>query len=364
MSEPAAPLQNLRDQIDALDRELLALLNRRAALAIQVGEIKKREGSAVFRPEREAQVIDGLKAANPGPLATDSVAPIWREVMSACRALETPLRIAYLGPAGTFSELAALGYFGSSIVRVPCTSIDEVFRAASGGAADFGVVPVENSTEGVVARSLDLFLNTPLQIVGETSLFVRHHLLRKVAGFDALKAVCAHPQALAQCHAWLNDHLPHVERRPVASNAEGARLAALDASLAGIASERAASEYGLHTLAPAIQDDPHNRTRFAVVALPERHPQPRASGHDCTSLVVSVANCPGAVHDMLVPLKRHGVSMTRIESRPARSGQWEYYFYIDIDGHPEQPHVAQALQELRAACAFYKLLGTYPLDTH
>ena len=364
MSEPAAPLQNLRDQIDALDRELLALLNRRAALAIQVGEIKKREGSAVFRPEREAQVIDGLKAANPGPLATDSVAPIWREVMSACRALETPLRIAYLGPAGTFSELAALGYFGSSIVRVPCTSIDEVFRAAGGGAADFGVVPVENSTEGVVARSLDLFLNTPLQIVGETSLFVRHHLLRKVAGFGALKAVCAHPQALAQCHAWLNDHLPHVERRPVASNAEGARLAALDASVAGIASERAASEYGLHTLAPAIQDDPHNRTRFAVVALPERHPQPRASGHDCTSLVVSVPNRPGAVHDMLVPLKRHGVSMTRIESRPARSGQWEYYFYIDIDGHPEQPHVAQALQELRAACAFYKLLGTYPLDTH
>ena len=364
MSEPAAPLQTLRAQIDALDRDLLALLNRRAALAIQVGEIKKREGSAVFRPEREAQVIDGLKAANPGPLATDSVAPIWREIMSACRALETPLRIAYLGPAGTFSELAALGYFGSSIVRVPCTSIDEVFRAASGGAADFGVVPVENSTEGVVARSLDLFLNTPLQIVGETSLYVRHHLLRKVEGFDGLKVVCAHPQALAQCHAWLNDHLPNAERRPVASNAEGARLAALDASLAGIASERAASEYGLHTLAPAIQDDPHNRTRFAVVALAERHPQPRASGHDCTSLVVSVPNRPGAVHDMLVPLKAHGVSMTRFESRPARSGQWEYYFYIDIDGHPEQPHVAQALQELRSACAFYKLLGTYPLDTH
>ena len=235
---------------------------------------------------------------------------------------------------------------------------------ASGGAADFGVVPVENSTEGVVARSLDLFLNTPLQIVGETSLYVRHHLLRKVEGFDGLKVVCAHPQALAQCHAWLNDHLPNAERRPVASNAEGARLAALDASLAGIASERAASEYGLHTLAPAIQDDPHNRTRFAVVALPERHPQPRASGHDCTSLVVSVPNRPGAVHDMLVPLKQHGVSMTRFESRPARSGQWEYYFYIDIDGHPEQPHVAQALQELRSACAFYKLLGTYPLDTH
>ncbi|MDH4060708.1 MAG: chorismate mutase, partial [Aquincola sp.] len=262
MSDPTAPLQSLRAQIDALDRELLGLLNRRAALAMQVGDIKKSEGSAVFRPEREAQVIDGLKAANTGPLATNSVAPIWREIMSACRALETPLRIAFLGPAGTFSELAALGYFGASIVRVSCTSIDEVFRAASGGAADFGVVPVENSTEGVVARSLDLFLTTPLAIVGETSLYVRHNLLRKVEGFDALKAVCAHPQALAQCHTWLNDHLPNVERRPVASNAEGARQASLDPSLAGIASDRAASEYGLHTLAPAIQDDPHNRTRF------------------------------------------------------------------------------------------------------
>jgi chorismate mutase/prephenate dehydratase len=364
MAEPAPELLTLRSQIDALDRELLTLLNRRASLALKVGEIKKREGSTVFRPEREAQVIDNLKALNGGPLAVESVAPIWREIMSACRSLESPLRIAYLGPAGTFSELAALGYFGASIVHVPCTSIDEVFRAASGGAADFGVVPVENSTEGVVARSLDLFLTTPLAIVGETSLYVRHNLMRKVEGFEGLEAVCAHPQALAQCHAWLNDHLPQIERRPVSSNAEGARLAALDAKVAGIASERAASEYGLHVLAPAIQDDPHNRTRFAVVALPDAHPQPRASGHDCTSLVVSVPNKPGAVHDMLVPLKTHGVSMTRFESRPARSGQWEYYFYIDIDGHPDQPHVAQALGELRSACAFYRLLGTYPLDTH
>jgi chorismate mutase / prephenate dehydratase len=364
MSDPAPELLSLRAQIDALDRELLALLNRRAGLALQVGEIKKREGSAVFRPEREAQVIDSLKAANPGPLATESVAPIWREIMSACRSLETPLRIAYLGPAGTFSELAALGYFGASIVHVPCGSIDEVFRATSGGAADFGVVPVENSTEGVVARSLDLFLTTPLAIVGETSLYVRHNLMRKVEGMAGIEAVCAHPQALAQCHAWLTQHLPNVERRPVASNAEGARLASQNEALAAIASERASSEYGLHVLSPAIQDDPHNRTRFAVVALPSQHPQPSASGHDCTSLVVSVPNKPGAVHDMLVPLKNHGVSMTRFESRPARSGQWEYYFYIDIDGHPEQPHVATALAELRNACAFFKMLGTYPLDSH
>ena len=360
----AGNLGALRAQIDAVDRELLALLNRRAELALAVGEIKKHEGSVVFRPEREAQVIDALKAVNPGPLQTASIAPIWREIMSACRALETPTRVAYLGPAGTFSELAALGYFGSSIVRVPCASIDEVFRSTAGGAADFGVVPVENSTEGVVARSLDLFLTTPLAIIGETSLFVRHNLLRKLDSLDGITAVCAHPQALAQCHSWLSNHLPSVERRPVASNAEGARMASLDAALAGIASERAASEYGLHVVAPAIQDDPHNRTRFAIVTLADRHPRPRASGHDCTSLVVSVANQPGAVHDMLVPLKVHGVSMTRFESRPARSGQWEYYFYIDIAGHPDEPHVATALKELRSVCAFYKLLGTYPLDTH
>jgi len=361
---PDPALLALRQKIDAVDRELLALLNRRAGLALEVGELKKHQGSPVFRPEREAQVIDGLKAANPGPLKSESVAPIWREIMSASRALESPTRVAYLGPAGTFSELAALGYFGSSIVRVPCASIDEVFRATSGGAADFGVVPVENSTEGVVARSLDLFLHTPLFIVGETSLFVRHNLLRKENSLEGITAVAAHPQALAQCHAWLSHHLPHVERRPVASNAEGARLASLDASIAGIASERAGSEFGLHVVAPAIQDDAHNRTRFAIVAQPGTHPSPKASGHDCTSLVVSVTNRPGAVHDMLVPLKNHGVSMTRFESRPARSGQWEYYFYIDIAGHPEEPNVDAALRELRGVCAFFKILGTYPIDVH
>ena len=361
----AAPdLPSLRQRIDAVDRELLALLNRRAELALAVGEIKKREGSVVFRPEREAQVIDGLKSINAGPLATASVAPIWREIMSACRSLEAPTRVAFLGPAGTFSEQAALGWFGASLQAVPCTSIDEVFRATAAGAADFGVVPVENSTEGVVARSLDLFLHTPLFIIGETNLFVRHNLLRPVEGLDGISAVLAHPQALAQCHGWLSSHLPLAERRPVSSNAEGARLAALDASLAGIASERAAAEYALHVVAPAIQDDPHNRTRFAIVTHPARHPTPQASGHDCSSLVVSVTNRPGAVHDMLVPLKKHGVSMSRFESRPARSGQWEYYFYIDLEGHPDQANVSAAMKELRAVCAFFKVLGTYPIDVH
>jgi chorismate mutase/prephenate dehydratase len=305
MAENDAPnpeLLALRVQIDALDRELLAALNRRATLAQTVGEVKKREGSVAFRPEREAQVIDGLKSVNPGPLMTESVAPIWREIMSACRALETPTRVAYLGPAGTFSEEAALGFFGSSIVRVPCASVDEVFRTTTAGAADFGVVPVENSTEGMVARSLDQFLVTPLFIIGETSLFVRHNLLRKTNSMEGISAVLAHPQALAQCHMWLNDHLPHAERRPVASNAEGARLASLDPNLAAIASTRAGSEYGLHVVSPAIQDDANNRTRFAIITHPDRHPAPKASGHDCTSLVVTVSNRPGALHDMLVPL--------------------------------------------------------------
>ncbi len=361
-STDPANLLALRAQIDGVDRELLALLNRRAVLAQQVGELKKESGGVVFRPEREAQVIEGLKAINTGPLQSESVAPIWREIMSACRALERRLRVAYLGPAGTFSEEAALGYFGSSIDRVPCISFDEVFRSTSAGAADFGVVPVENSTEGVVARSLDLFLHTPLFIVGETSLFVRHNLLRREPALDGIQAVLAHPQALAQCNAWLNLHLPQAERRPALSNAEAARLAAQDASLAAIASERAGSEYGLHLVAPAIQDDAHNRTRFAIVTHPQSQPAPKASGHDCTSLVVSVANRPGAVHDMLVPLKAHGVSMTRFESRPARSGQWEYYFYVDLEGHPDEPHVAAALRELRGVCAFFKLLGAYPVD--
>lgn len=361
-SNPA--LLALRERIDALDRDLLTLLNQRMQVVVEVGELKKREGSPVFRPEREAQVIANLKALNNGPLKSESVAPIWREIMSASRALEAPTRVAYLGPAGTFSEEAALGYFGSSIARVPCASFDEVLRATTAGAADFGVVPVENSTEGVVTRSLDLFLTTPLFIIGETSLIVRHNLLRRASEMVGISAVCAHPQALAQCQGWLSQHLPDVERRPVSSNAEGARLASLDPSLAAIASTRAAAEFGLQLLAPAIQDDAHNRTRFAVLTLPDRHPAPSPSGHDCTSLVVSVENKPGAVHDMLVPLKANGVSMTRFESRPARSGQWEYYFYIDIAGHPDEPHVGSALRALRQACAFFKVLGTYPIDTH
>jgi chorismate mutase/prephenate dehydratase len=354
-------LSDLRTDIDQVDRELLALLNRRAALANDVGEIKRAEGSPVFRPEREAQVIHGLQAANGGPLKDDNIAHVWREIMSACRALEAPQRVAYLGPAGTFSEQAALQFFGSSIEHVPCVSIDEVFRATAAGTSEYGVVPVENSTEGVIARSLDLFLQTPLHIVGETSLLVRQNLMRKVDSLEGIEVIVAHPQSLAQTQGWLNNHLPDVERRAVSSNAEGARLAAANPNWAAIAGERAATEFGLHIAAHAIQDDAFNRTRFAIVCLPQTLRAPEASGKDCVSLIVSVPNRPGAVHDILVPLKQHGVSMTRFESRPARSGQWEYYFYIDLQGHTSQPHVAAALKDLQALCAFYKVLGTYPV---
>lgn len=358
---PAKSLAQLRTEIDAVDQQLLALLNQRAGLAHEVGEIKKVEGSPVYRPEREAQVILGLQTANPGPLKAANIATVWREIMSACRALEAPQRVAYLGPTGTFSEQAAVTFFGASIEHVPCTNFDEVFHAAAAGTADFGVVPVENNTEGVVTRSLDLLLQSPLHIVGEISLLVRHHLLRQSPSLEGIEAVLAHPQALAQCQNWLSKHLPHVERRAVSSNAEGARLATTNPSWAGIASERAGTEFGLHLAAHAIQDDAYNRTRFAVVCLPQTLQAPQASGRDCVSLVVSVPNRPGAVHDILVPLKQHGVSMTRFESRPARSGQWDYYFFIDIQGHPSQPPVEAALKDLRALCAFYKVLGTYPV---
>ena len=355
-------LADLRVQIDQLDGQLLAMLNQRAHLAEAVGDIKRAEGSPFFRPDRVAQVLDKIQSNNPGPLKNQHVAAIWREIMSACLALEAPQRVAVLGPVGTFCEQAAIEFFGSAAELIYCNNFDEVFHATSAGTAQYGVVGVENSSEGAVARSLDLFLRTPVHVIGEVSLLVRHNLLRQSASMDGIEVVLAHPQALGQCQEWLTKHLPHAERRAVSSNAEGARLAASNPSWAGLASERAASEFGLHVVAHAIQDDAYNRTRFAIISLPQTLATPPASGKDCTSLVVSVPNKPGAVHDLLMPLKNNGVSMTRFESRPAKSGQWEYYFYIDLDGHISQPHVAKALHELQALCAFYKVIGSYPVS--
>ena len=356
---PNLSLGELRERIDALDSQLLRLLNDRALVAEAVGELKKREGTPFFRPDRVAQVIEKIQTANPGPLKGQHVAAVWREIMSACLALESPQRVAVLGPEGTFTEQAAIEFFGGAADMLYCANFDEVFHATAAGSAQYGVVGVENSVEGVVTRSLDLFLHTPCHIVGEVSMLIRHNLLRTSNSVAGIEVVLAHPQALAQCHGWLSKHLPHAERRPVSSNAEGARLATTNPAWAGIASERAATQFGLHIVAHAIQDDAYNRTRFAVIALPQTLAMPPFTGRDCTSLVVSVPNQPGAVHDLLMPLKNHGVSMTRFESRPAKTGQWEYYFYIDLAGHPSQPNVAAALEELRSLCAFYKVLGAY-----
>ena len=362
MTTPQASpdLASLRVQIDNIDQQLLSLLNQRALVAERVGEVKKREGSAFFRPDRVAQVIEKIKTANPGPLKGTHVAAIWREIMSACLALESPQRVAVLGPAGTFCEEAAIQYFGGAADLLYCNSFEEVFHATAAGSAQYGVVGIENSTEGVVTRSLDMLLHTPCHVVGEVSLLIRHNLLRTTNSAENIEVVVAHPQALAQCQAWLSKHLPHAERRPVESNAEGARLAALNPTWAGIASERAAQQFGLHVVAHAIQDEAYNRTRFAVICLPGTLPTPAPTGHDCTSLIISVPNRPGAVYELLAPLKKLNVSMTRFESRPARTGKWEYYFYVDVEGHPDQPNVAQALVELQQLSAFYKQLGTYP----
>ncbi|GAC1330362.1 MAG: prephenate dehydratase [Collimonas sp.] len=346
----------LRQQIDAIDAEILALLNRRAQIAQEVGHVKAETNAPVFRPEREAQVLQKVAERNPGPLQGSDVQTIFREVMSACRALEKRVTVAYLGPAGTFSEQAVYQQFGHAVEGLACVSIDEVFRAAEAGTADFGVVPIENSSEGVINRTLDLLLQTTLSISGEVSIPVHHSLMSKDGSMDAVTRICAHSQALAQCNAWLNQHYPNIERQAVASNAEAARMASENATVAGIAGEIAAQKYGLEIVSAHIQDDPHNRTRFAVVGRLKNG----ASGKDQTSLVLSVANKAGAVYKLLAPLAKHGVSMTRFESRPARMGAWEYYFYVDVEGHAEDDKVAKALAELQQNAAFYKLLGSYP----
>ena len=351
-------LKPLREQIDAIDVQILDLLSRRARVAQEVGHVKAETSAPVFRPEREAQVLRGLAERNPGPLANADVQTIFREVMSACRALEKRVTVAYLGPIGTYSEQAVYQQFGTAVDALPCASIDEVFRAAEAGSADFGMVPVENSSEGAINRSLDLLLQTSLSISGEVSIPVHHSLMTKTGSMDGVDVICAHSQALAQCQVWLNLHYPTIERRACASNGEAARMAGLDQTVAAIASDVAGQQYQLGVVQAHIQDDPHNRTRFVVVG----QLQTAASGADQTSLVLAVPNKAGAVVQLLAPLAKNGVSMTRFESRPARMGSWEYYFYVDIEGHAHDPAVAQALLELKDKAAFFKVLGSYPLS--
>jgi chorismate mutase / prephenate dehydratase len=358
MSDEEKRLAPIRDKIDALDSQILDLLSQRAQAAQEVGHIKGGFASPVFRPERERQVVARLQANNAGPLLPDGIAAIWREVMSACRALEARQTIAFLGPVGTFSEQAAQKYFGHSIAALPCMSLDEVFKSVEKGTAQFGVVPVENSSEGAVSRTLDLLLDSPMHISGEVVLPIHHHLLTKSGNLNGVTTVCAHAQALAQCQQWLSEHAPQLKRQAVSSNAEAARMAASDSSIAAIAGDPAQVAYELQAVAAQIQDDSHNRTRFVVVGSYECQP----TGHDQTSLVLSVDNQPGAVHRLLAPLAKHGVSMNRFESRPARKGTWEYHFYIDVAGHASDAKVAKALEELKETAAFYKNLGSYPLS--
>ncbi len=347
-------LKRCRDAIDAIDRDLLRLLNERAKLAQLIGSLKG--GGIAYRPEREAQVLRALQAENPGPLPNESVAGVFRQVISACLALEQKLRIAYLGPPGTFSHGAVARHFGEFVEAEPYASIDEVFRAAESGQTDHAVVPVENSTEGAVGRTLDLMCQTELNVVGEIKLRIGQHLMSKAASLDDVTRIYSHAQSLAQCVQWLARHAPAVPRIPVASNAEAARLAAAEPGAAAIAGEAAAAIYGLGILAPHIEDEPNNTTRFWVLG----HQAVARSGRDETSLVMSAQNRPGAVVALLEPFATHDVSMTRLESRPARTGLWEYLFFVDVEGHRDDAPVAAALTELRARAPFLKLLGSYP----
>lgn len=349
-------LSNHRIAIDALDDEILQRLSARAEHAHAIGKLKGE--SAAYRPEREAQVLARVAAANPGPLSNDSVTGVFRQIMSACLALERRLTVAYLGPAGTFSHAAVHRHFGQFVEAAACASIDEVFRAAESGQADYAVVPVENSTEGAVGRTLDLIAQAPLSICGETKLRVQQHLMTKAADLASIRRVYSHTQSLAQCNQWLARHLPHAARIPVASNAEAARLAAGELDTAAIAGEIAAQIHALPILVRNIEDEPNNTTRFWVLG----NHAAGASGRDQTSVVIACPNRPGALVAVLEPFARNGVSMSRVESRPSRVEMWEYLFFVDLVGHVSDAPLATALADVRAIAPHVKLLGSYPAD--
>ena len=347
-------LKSLRLKIDALDARLVKLLSERARLAQRVGQVK--QGAAAYRPEREAQILRRVAEMNPGPLPDRALQRLYTEIMSACRALEDSVTIAYLGPAGTYSQEAAAKHFGTTTPLVPCGSIDEVFRRVETAAVGYAVVPVENSTEGAVGRSLDLLLATSARVCGEVMLPIRQCLMSRARTLGAIRQVYSHTQSLAQCQQWLARNLPQAEQVAVVSNAEAARLASRQRGAAAIASKTAAELYGLQLLARNIEDESKNTTRFLVLASHDSAP----SGKDKTSLILSTRNVPGAIHQLLTPLAAHAVSMTKLESRPARTGLWEYVFYVDIEGHASEPNVRKALTELERTASLFKNLGSYP----
>jgi chorismate mutase/prephenate dehydratase len=350
-------LEELRGRIDALDEQIQALINARAECAREVAEVKVGEGEAAnfYRPEREAVILRRVSERNAGPMPDEDMVRLFREIMSACLALEKPLSVAYLGPEGTFTQAAAVKQFGHAVKTLALDSLDDVFREVEAGAADYGVVPVENSMEGAISHTLDLFQQSPLSICGEVELRIHHHLLVKHSDVKIIR-VLAHQQALAQCRGWLEANLPGAEHVAVGSNAEAARLVSEDDSAAAIASDTAAELYGLVIAAQNIEDRPDNTTRFLVIGSQVVLP----SGNDKTSLLVSVNNKPGALYEMLQPLARHKISMTRIESRPSRQAMWEYVFYIDVDGHRDDAGVAAAIAALEEKTFAVKVLGSFP----
>lgn len=352
-------LTALRKQIDGIDDRILELLNQRARCAQQVAETKTAAGEAdsFYRPEREIEVLRRMAETNPGPLGREAVIRFFRELMSECLALEKPLRVAFLGPEGTFTQQAAYKHFGHAVQATPLPAIDEIFRAVESGTCPYGVVPVENSTEGMIAHTLDSFVRSDLIIAGEVQLRIHHSLLCKQSvQMDAVTEVFSHQQSLGQCRNWLDRFLPNAKRSPVASNAEAARCAAEIPGAAAIAGEVAAAIYGLEILERNIEDEPDNTTRFLVIGSQPVGP----TGHDKTSLLLSTRNDPGALYRVIEPFARLGIGMTKIESRPSRRGMWDYFFFIDVEGHQADPALRQALAEVRAQVSTLKVLGSYP----
>ncbi len=360
MSEKLTNLPQVRERIDALDEKIQNLINERARCAQAVADIKIASGDGeadFYRPEREAQVLRKVIERNQGPLSGEEMARLFREVMSACLALEQPMQIAFLGPEGTYTHDAALKHFGHSVKTVAHATIDEVFRDVESGLSHYGVVPIENSTEGVVNHTLDMFFNSPLQISGEVELRIHHCLLCKDTDLEKIKTVYAHQQALAQCREWLDENMKGVATVSVSSNAKAAKIAAEEVGTAAIASCTAAELYGLSVIENTIEDEPDNTTRFLIVG----RQSPPVSGQDKTSLLLSTSNRPGGLNRLLKPLSEAQISMTRIESRPSRRTMWEYVFFIDIEGHKEEVKVATALQTLAQESSALKVLGSYPI---
>jgi chorismate mutase/prephenate dehydratase len=357
---PPTDLTAIRGHIDAIDAQIQSLLNERARFAQRVGVSKSASGRAVdyYRPEREAEVLRKALERNQGPLRDEEIARLFREIMSACLAQQEPLKVAFLGPEGTFTQAAVYKHFGSSVRALPLPAIDEVFHEVEGGIADFGVVPIENSTEGTVNHTLDMFLTSSLKICGEVELRVSHHLMGRMTSMSEVQRICAHAQALAQCRGWLDQHLPDVERVAVSSNAEGARRARDERGTAAIASRAAAEIYGLTLIASEIEDRADNTTRFLIIGrkLFSR------SGADRTTLLLSASDTddPGALFRLLEPLAKHRINMTRIESRPSHKRKWDYVFFIDVEGHVSDAPLAKALASLEKRSSLFKVLGSYP----